>query len=72
MSCHLLPFSHIGEIKAVRDFLFPPLKDLPCSTSASNFEDEKSKLLKFRVGKVSSRLTDQFSWFSLGVGWRPK
>lgn len=41
MSCHLLPFSHLGDIKAVRDFLFPPLRDLPCSSSSCDLKTEK-------------------------------
>ena len=45
MSCHLLPFSHLSEIKSVRDFLFPPLKELPFSIS-SNYKDTKGKYKK--------------------------
>ena len=45
MSCHLLPFSHLSEIKSVRDFLFPPLKELPFSIS-SDFKDTKGKYKK--------------------------
>ena len=44
MSCHLLSFSYIGEIKSVRDFLFPPLKGLPSSFSAQNLKNEKGTL----------------------------